>query len=607
MILRRLVPYWRKAWADTAIGTLLLALTAGLELLQPWPIKWLVDYVFGGHQAPGWLQQVIPAFSGEGTTGKVIGICLVIVLLGLAHRGAYLVSQYVSIRAGARIVKELRCRACDHVHRLSLSYHDRNRVGDSIYRIAYDTTAALSLLAQVFAPLVTGVLLLIGVLVVMIRLDAVMALVAAAVVPLFWLLIRGFGRRIENRSKQYHEHESSLVSILQESLSSIRAVQAFSREPETGTEVGVQADRSLRAMQRLVFSQLSFSAGVGLAMVAGTAAVVGIGAQRVISGQLLVGDVLVFLAYLGMLYQPINAFSQSSTVLHTARTQLKRVFAVLDTPPLIADRPGAVTLPVVRGELEFRDVTFAYEEGRPVLRDVNVVFRPGEAVAIVGRTGAGKTTLASLLLRFYDPTSGAVLLDGQDLTGLKLAWLRRQVGVVLQDAILFSSSIADNIAYARPDASRAEIEHAARQAQVDEFINALPRGYDTLLGERGVNLSGGQRQRIAIARAFLKDAPILVLDEPTSALDPHTESSLMRVLRELTRNRTTFIISHRLSTVRLVDRVVVLHGGRLIEQGGHDELLARDSHYRRLYLDHWKPEGVGVSETPGRELPAAPT
>jgi ATP-binding cassette subfamily B protein/subfamily B ATP-binding cassette protein MsbA len=339
-------------------------------------------------------------------------------------------------------------------------------------------------------------------------------------------------------------------------------------------------------------TQLLYSACAGLAVSIGTAAVVWVAGHQVLSGKMQVGDILVFLAYLGMLYQPMNTFSLSAAVIHSAGAQLKRVFEIIDSIPQIAERADAKPLPSVRGQIEFRGVSFQYDAGRPVLRDIDFNVEAGQVVAIVGRTGAGKTSLASLLLRFYDPISGSILLDGHDLRDFPVAWLRQQIGVVLQDAILFSATIAENIGFGKPGASLQEIQAAAKRAQAHDFIVGLPNGYETILGERGVNLSGGQRQRLSIARAFLKDAPILILDEPTSSLDTQTEQALLASLRELMRGRTTFIIAHRLSTIRHADRIIALENGKIVEQGDHETLLRNESAYAKLYNSQWGDAAV---------------
>ncbi|NQU11879.1 ABC transporter ATP-binding protein [bacterium] len=524
-------------------------------------------------------------------------VCLAMILLAVAHRLAHVLSNLVLIRAGAQVVLQLRCAAWDRLQRLSIAYHDRTRVGESLYRVAYDAHAAQTLLCTAVVPVISGVLILVGVLVVMLRLDVLLTLLTMSIAPLFWFVIRLFGRRINAYSQRYHQSESALVSGVQETLSSMRAVQAFTLEWESGQRFRTQAGESLAANWRLTQAQLWFAACVGLVMTLGTGAVIWVGAHRVLDGRLLLGDILVFLAYLGMLYQPMNAFSQSASIAQSAGAQLRRVFEVLDTEPEVRDRPGARRPAVVRGRIEFDGVTFAYEPARAVLQEIDLVADPGDIVAIVGHTGAGKTTLASLLMRFYDPTQGRLRLDDHDLRDLELDWLRRQVGVVLQDPVLFSGTIADNIACGRAGATPAEIEDAARRAQAEEFIRALPHGYQTHLGERAVNLSGGQRQRLSIARALLKNAPILVLDEPTAALDTETEQALLGCLQELTRQRTTLIIAHRLSTVRFASQIVVLERGRIIERGGHETLLATDSAYRRLYRAQWG--------TTGEETPAA--
>ncbi|MBI3878760.1 MAG: ABC transporter ATP-binding protein [Verrucomicrobia bacterium] len=582
-MLKKLLPYWRPNRGLTVVGIALLAAAAAVELALPWPMKWLVDHIFADRPSSAWLQALLPGFSSGEKMTAVAALCGLNVLLAVGHRWLTAAGQMAIIRVGGLLTLSLRARGYEQFCRLSLSYHDRTRVGDSLYRIAYDTHAGMTLISGALVPLLQGSLVFAGVILILLRMDVALTIVAAAAGPVFWLCIRKFGRQIEEGSRKYHDHESVILSTVQESLSSMRTVQAFTREPDTSLRFRKQATDSFLANLRLVKLQLLFSGTVGVVMAVGTAFAIFFGAQRVLDGTLSVGDVLVFLAYLGMLYQPVNAFSQSASVVRSASAQLARVFEVLDAVPEITDKPGAPSPARVEGRVEFRNVTFGYEPGRPVLKDVSFVAQPGEVIALVGPTGAGKSTLASLLLRFYDPTDGGVLLDGTNLCELRLAWVRQQVSVVLQEALLLSGSVRDNIAYGRPGATLAEIEEAARKAQADEFIRALPDGYETNLAERAVNLSGGQKQRLAIARAFLKNAPILVLDEPTSALDAQTEEALLAALRQLVRGRTTFIIAHRFSTVRLANRILVLRDGRIVEQGPHDELMRGDTLYRQLH------------------------
>jgi ATP-binding cassette subfamily B protein/subfamily B ATP-binding cassette protein MsbA len=594
-MLSLLYPYWRPACWVTLAGMLLLLVAGVLELLLPWPIKWLVDYVFAGRPAPSALAELGLNSKNGDPTRALAWVCGAILVLGIAHKAAQMFSQFLLIRAGLQLVKNLRLDVSDHLHRLSLRYHDRTKVGDSIYRAAYDTYAAQSLLSGVAAPVLTGIIILVGIVVVMLRLDGLLTLIALAVGPTLGLTIWAFGRRIERQSRQYHEQEIELVCTMQETLSAIRFIQAYTREAATAERVGSQAGQSVLANERLSLTQLGFSACVGLTMVAGTAAAVYVGAIRVLEGRILVGDVLVFLAYLGMLYTPVNAFAQSAQVLRSARSQLDRVFEVLRTGPEIISRPGAIELSRLEGRVEFRGVSFAYEPGGWALSGLDLVVPSRTVAAIVGSTGAGKSTLASLLLRFYDPAQGAVLIDGHDLRDLRLEWLRRRVALVPQDAILISGTIAENIAFGKSQATRREIIEAACRAQADAFIRQLPEGYETVLGERGVNLSGGQRQRLSLARAFLKDAPILILDEPTSALDAHTEAALLDSMRELIKGRTTFIIAHRLSTIRAADIILVMERGRLVESGKHEMLIGRDTAYRRLYQAQWRSQDAAAN------------
>ncbi|HKD36431.1 MAG TPA: ABC transporter ATP-binding protein, partial [Pirellulales bacterium] len=492
----RLYRFWRPSAGTIAAGGALLIVAAGFELLQPWPVKWLVDSVLVKRPDAG--ASGVFGISGEIDPSRaILYVCLAIVVLALLHKAATLISQFLLIIAGNRTVERLRGEVCHRLLEMPLAYHDRTKVGDSLYRVAYDTPAAQTLLSGAIVPMASGVILLAGITIAMWRIDPLLTAVSLATTPIFWLLIKIFGRAIERRTKGYRQRESSLVSFMQEALLSVPAIQAFTRERNVADQFNEHTASSTRANARLTLAQLGFSACVGVAMAAGTAAVVWFGAHRVLDGRLTLGEMLVFLAYLGMLYQPMNAFSNGSSVAQSAKTQLAGVFEVLELRPAIANRFGALRPDRIAGRIELRDVSFQYDEHRPVLDEIGTTIEPGEVIALVGRTGAGKSTLAKLLLRFYDPTNGSVLLDGRDLRDLDLLWLREQVGVVLQDPIIFSATIAENIAFGRPGATREQIENAARQAQLDDFIRTSPEGYDTELGERGVNLSGGQRQRLA--------------------------------------------------------------------------------------------------------------
>jgi ATP-binding cassette subfamily B protein/subfamily B ATP-binding cassette protein MsbA len=596
-MLKKLKPFVRTAAPGILGGLAVLLLAGAFELLQPWPVKWLVDYVLGHHPLPESLQRWLPSLGAASLVQGAMTVCVSVLAFACAHKAAQFFSNLFLLGAGERIVFELRCRAFNQLQRLSLAYHDKTRVGESLYRVAYDAHSAQTLLANVFAPILTGSLMLCGILAIMVRIDLAMTLITVAAAPLFFFTIKIFGRRIESESRLYTECETTLVSALQEALMSIRAIQTFTMESAFGVRFHDQASQSCRRHQKLMATQLLFGGFVGLAMAAGTAAVIWVGAHRVGQGRLLAGDVLVFLAYLGMLYQPVNAFCQSATTYKSAGAQLERVFEVLDAVPAITDGPDARELKSVQGEIEFRGVNFGYEPGKPVLDAITFTVPAQSVVAVVGRTGAGKTTLASLLARFYDPCAGVIQLDGHDLRSLKVEWLRQQVSVVLQDPILFSGTIRDNIAVGRPGASIEEIETAARRAQIHSDIERFSNGYDTILGERGVNLSGGQRQRLSIARALLKNAPILVLDEPTSSLDPRTEADFLDCLRELMHGRTTFIIAHRLTTVTLADEILLLDEGRVVDMGPHEDLIRRDELYRKIYETYWQMDSSRPSRS----------
>ena len=560
-----------------ATGLALLVGSTAAALLQPWPLKLVIDSVLGSEPPPALLATASrPALLG---VLVAVVIALQIVVGALAMLGTNFV-----IRAALRMVFRLRCALFEHLQKLSLSFHDATKVGDSLYRVAWDTYAVQTLLNNAIVPATTATLTLVGIAVLMALRDWRVTVTALAIAGPLVMLIRRLDRPMTRYSLRLHERESDVSSRVQEALTAIRAVQAFAREPLERERFERQAAASLHANLHLTLLQTGSQMVVSVLMAVGTAAVLWLAGRRALEGALTPGDVVLLAAYLVMLYRPLETLAYTAVAVQGAAAGARRVLALLDVRPDVADAPGAAPLPGrAFGGLAFEHVTFAYGAGEPALRDVSLDVRPGEVVAIVGASGAGKTTLASLVVRFYDPQAGRITLDGYDLRALTLRSLRENVALVLQDPIVFGATIRENIAYGRPAATAEEVERAARAANAHEFIAALPEGYATVVGERGVTLSGGQRQRVAIARAFVKDAPVLILDEPTSAVDAENERAILEALARLMKGRTTLIIAHRLSTIRHADRIVVLEGGGVVEQGTHTELLARPRVYARLH------------------------
>ncbi|HEV8379295.1 MAG TPA: ABC transporter ATP-binding protein, partial [Tepidisphaeraceae bacterium] len=468
--------------------------------------------------------------------------------------------------------------------RLSLRFHDNTSVGDSIYRVAWDSYAIQAIFNSGMIPALTAALTLLGIGTLLATRDWLLAVAGLGVCVPLALLVRRLDRPMSESSMKVHERESEITTHVQEALSGIRAVQAFGREKFEDERFRSQAESSLRASLHLTVLQTASQSMVGLLLALATAVLIGVSAYRVLQGRLSTGDVVLTVAYVTMLFRPLETLANTAAYIQGAVAGARRVLAILDTTPDVADSPGAIKLTArARGEIELQQISFGYRAGQLALDDVSLHIPAGMTVALVGPSGAGKTTLVSLLMRFYDPSAGKILLDGRDIRGITLASLRQNFSLVLQDPVLFGSTVAENIAYGLGGASLEQIEAAANAAGAHEFIMELPQGYDTKLGERGVSLSGGQRQRISIARAFLKDAPVLIMDEPTSALDSKTEAQLLETLEQLRRTRTTIIIAHRLSTVRSVDRIAVLSHGRIVETGTHEELLAARCHYATLY------------------------
>jgi ATP-binding cassette subfamily B protein/subfamily B ATP-binding cassette protein MsbA len=583
----KLLPYlrpykWRIAWA-----LLQIFLISGFELLKPWPLQLVIDDVLGG-KAPG-----MTLLSDLSPTALLAFACIGLVIVNIGAGLLALLHNITTIGVGQNMVNDLRGGLYAHLQRLSLAFHSRQKVGDLMFRITADSFAVQTVIMNGILPIVSALVLLGGMLFVLIPLDPMLTLVSLTIVPFLFVLIAGFNRKITEVATEVRDRESYVYTLVQWAMSSIKVVQAFTKEEEEYRRFMGASRASLSATLRLYSWQTFYSGMVNALIAAGTALVVYVGASAVLGGRLSIGQLIVFISYLAQLYTPVNQISQSWGMIAGARVGAKRCFEVLDTEPDLKD--GARVFPPegAKGAIAWRDVTFRYRAEMPVLNGISLEIKPGMKVALVGATGAGKSTLMGLLPRFFDPSDGAVAIDGTDVREYKLNSLRQQIAMVLQPPLVFPMSVRDNIAYGRPDAGDDEIQEAARLARIDTLIKSLPQGYDTVLGDNAT-LSEGEKQRLTIARAILRDAPILILDEPTSALDVATEAMVMEGIGRLTKGRTTFIIAHRLSTVRTADLILVLRNGTIAESGSFAELMRKGGIFTELYntqfVDSPKPD-----------------
>ncbi len=571
-IYRRVLRYYRPFLGQTILGLFLSLIGIGLNLLKPWPFKVIVDdFLRAGPPIRSDWRIWIPL------------LCLALVALQLLWGIINWITSYFFVKIGLQALLKLRTDLYSYLQSLSLKYHDARRSSDSSFRVAYDSQSIQTIYNKGFTNVFGSIITLIGTFLIMLRLDWQLTLVSLAIVPLIAGAIYLFAHRIRRESTSIQEQESAMLAQTQEGLSSIRMVHAFGREEFEVRQFHQQARQSLQANLRLTLTNVNSALVISTLMVIGTAAMYYIGTLHVLAGTLTLGSLLVFSAYLLMLYQPLESLTYTAWAMEGATAGAKRCFEVLDRQDDVVDSPDAIALSSATGAIAFKSVSFGYADDRNVLRDIDLCIDPNQIVGLVGGTGAGKSTLLSLVPRFYDPTTGSISLDGHDLRQITKKTLRAQIAIVLQDTLLFSTTVRENIAYGRPDATEEEIIDAAQRAQADDFIRQLPEGYSSPVGERGGHLSVGQRQRIGIARAFLKNAPILLLDEPTSALDSATESAIMETIKELMRGRTTLIATHRLAAVHDVEQIVVLDNGRIVEKGRGPELVGHGGIYAKLY------------------------
>ncbi len=577
---RRLWPFVKPASGRLALIGLLTLAQMAVTLLRPWPLQFAVDGLLAHkHDLPAWWFTWTMTWPD---LAKLAAVCGALVMIVAAQGLLDLVMLYHSVKLGHGMVAGLRAALYQHLQKLSLVFHRRRRTGDLIKRLAVDTFSIQSLINSQFIPTLGAAVTVVLMFAIMLRMDWMLALVAMAVIPPLLLSIFRLSGRMEAVAAQAQEEDSKVYNTIEEGLNAMALVQALSQEPRQAQRFQKASDAGLAANLRLYLTQSTFSLLVDIITALGTAGLLYLGVVHVWQGRLTVGQLLVFLAYLASLYAPINTIVQSYSHAAESVAGLHRVFQILDVRPDVQDAPHPRPLSSARGRITLEKVWFGYEPGRPILRDLSLQIAPGEHLAVVGETGSGKTTLLGLLMRFYDPWQGRILLDGVDLREIRLRDLRAQNTLVLQDPILLATSVRDNLRFGHDQADDSAVQRAAGRARADGFIRDLPEGYASVLGANGMTLSGGQRQRLGVARAFLQRTPIFLLDEPTSALDVATEAELAAELCRHMRGCTTLMVTHRYSLARLADRVAVLRDGRVVEHGTPVELMAGESLYRRM-------------------------
>jgi ATP-binding cassette, subfamily B, bacterial len=575
---------------ELGVGLLAVIGVGAANLLEPWPLKIVLDNVLRNRTTDGWLNKLIYSVTGGDKMAVLKVAVLAVVIIAIVDAICSYSEKYLTTSVGQWVMHDLRQTLYAHIQRLSLAYHDQKQTGDLISRVTSDIDAIQSFITSGLLGALVNAITLVGFVAVMFFINWQFTLIALSVAPPLFAVVYRYTRLIKKASREVRKKEGEVVSVIQEVLSSIRVVKAFAREEYEQRRLEEESLESVEAALKARSLKAKLVPIVDIIVAAGTALVLWFGARLVMSGALTSGSLVLFIWYLGKMYKPMQELSKMTDAWSKASVGYERIREVMDTDGAVVDLPNARRAPRFKGGMEFDHVTFSYEPGVPVLQDIAFTLEPGQVGAFVGPTGAGKTTIISLIPRFYDPDSGAVKIDGFDVRRFTQKSLREQMSFVLQETVLFHGPVWHNIAYGKPRASRQEILRAAEMANAHEFIEKMPHGYDTIVGERGMTLSGGQRQRIAIARAIIRNTPILIMDEPSSGLDASSEKLVFEALDRLMKGKTTIVIAHRLSTIRAADVIFVVKDGRIVERGKHHALIEQHGLYAQLYETQFQAE-----------------
>lgn len=587
-ILVRLFRYVSRYKSAVSLLIVLSFVGVAFEVMKPLPVKYIIDNVLSGHPLPDTLSSLFQSTTGIPGKMQLLGICMAIMIILIAGAAviSFILSQ-ITTRICQHMVHDLSLDLFDRLQRLSLFFHSKNKVGELLQRLSGDVYVVYSLVGHIILPCVTSLASLIAMFYIMAGIDLLLACISISVVPALMLLVYFFNKPMTDATVQQYSLLGEFSSFIQQTLSSIKIIQAYSRENYTRKKFKNQSEEYGNAFIKSTKISVLYVMLTGVITGTAGAIVIGVGAYRNLQGQISIGDLFIFLGYIAALFGPVNSLSSTIAAAVTLSARTKRIFELMDSEDVIREKAEAITLPDIRGDIQFENITFGYGhqpgEAAAVLKNFSLHVTAGQTVAVIGQTGAGKTSLISLLLRFYDPWEGTIYIDKTDIRDIKVSCLRNAISLVLQDAFIFPMSIAENIGFGNPEATIDEIMEAAKIAQAHEFIMRLPNGYQTIASEGGVTLSGGEKQRISLARAFLRKAPVLILDEPTSALDVETEGRIFSALANYAKDKTVFIITHRLSTVKHADLILTIKDGIIAEQGTHHSLISDNKTYAGLY------------------------